>query len=286
MAIDEEQVVVEEEAIEDTEVSEEETPAEEQEEESTEEVDEEVEDRIVTIGDSEPEEEEEHKEAPGWVKTVRKVNRQQEREIKRLKKQLEEVTKPAEETVELGPKPTLQDANFDDKKFEADLITWHERKRKVEEQQKAKEKAIEEQNRAWQEKQERYASLEKEHNFKDFKETESIVSDTFNQTQQGVLVQGADDPVLLVYALGKNLKKLEELSKITDPIVLAAKLGKLEAQLKVTSRKAPAPEKRVTGGKTGSGSVDKTLDRLREEAERTGDYSKVHAYKRKLQGAK
>ena len=273
MSIDEE-VVIEEEAIENPEVSEEEVieDTETLEEETPEE---EEEDRIVTIGEPEEEEtpEEVVQETPGWVKKVRKVNREQEREIKRLKKQLETVTAPKEEPLELGPKPTLESAKFDDKKFEKDLLDWHEKSRKVEEQKLKQQKAIEQQNKAWQEKQARYASLKQEHKFKDYTEAEEAVSEIFNTVQQGVIIQGADDPALLVYALGKNSKKLEELSKITDPVEFAFKIAKLEAQLKVTSRKAPAPEKRVSGGKTGSGSIDRTLDKLREEADRTGDYT-------------
>lgn len=278
---------IEEEIIENPEISEEEAPEEAREEEDVEEEDD---DRIVTIGDEEPSEEEseeeESQETPGWVKKVRKVNREQEREIKRLKKQLEEVNKPQEKPLELGPKPTLESSGFDDRKFEQDLINYHERKRKVEEQQKAKEKEIENQQKAWQEKQERYVSLKKDHGFKDFQDAEETVSDIFNHVQQGIIVQGADDPALVVYALGKNPKKLEELAKINDPVIFAFKVAKLEAQLRVTNKKAPAPEKRVSGGKTGAGSTDRTLDRLREEADRTGDYTKVRAYKQKLKGAK
>ena len=59
-------------------------------------------------------------------------------------------------------------------------------------------------------------------------------------------------------------------------------VAKLETQLKVTNRKAAAaPERTIsTGGGRISGSVDSTLDRLREEALKTGDMSKVMAYKR------
>ena len=48
------------------------------------------------------------------------------------------------------------------------------------------------------------------------------------------------------------------------------------------SEKKPAtpPETRVTGNGRVSGAVDATLERLRAEAERTGDYTKVAAYKR------
>jgi hypothetical protein len=50
--------------------------------------------------------------------------------------------------------------------------------------------------------------------------------------------------------------------------------------LKVTNRKAaPPPEKTVQGTGRVTGSVDSTLDRLRADAEKSGDYSKVFAYK-------
>ena len=165
-----------------------------------------------------------------------------------------------------------------------DLLGYYDRKRLVDEQAKKKAAVMEEQTKSWKTRQERYTTSRKDHNFKDFQETEEYVSETLNQTQQGIIIQGAEDSALLVYALGKNPKKLEELSKITDPVDFAFKLAKLESQLAVTNKKAPKPEKRITGGKAGgvSGNGDATLERLREEAAKTGDYSAVTAYKRKL----
>jgi len=154
----------------------------------------------------------------------------------------------------------------------------------LEEQAELQANTEEDQNKKWQTRQESYVSLKKEHSFKDFEDAEELVSNTFNLTQQNIVVQGADDSALLVYALGKNPKKLEELSKISDPYEFAFKIAKLEAQLKVTNKKAPTPEKRVSTGKAGgmSGNSDKTLASLRAEADKTGDYTKVTAYKRKL----
>jgi len=281
----EEEVVPEEpqkeETVEESEVSQESEPVIIPDEEEDEE------DRIVTIGDSEPDKEsEENQETPGWVKKVRKVNRKLESENKKLKRQLEENAKAAEtkKPVELGEEPTLAKCKYDDDKYKQDLRAYDERKRKVEEQASEKAKTIENQNKMWQSKQEKYTNLKKEHGFKDFGDTEELVSNTFSQTQQGIMVQGADDAALLVYALGKNPKKLEELAKITDPVDFAFKIAKLESQLKVTTKKAPTPEKRVPTGNAGgmSGTTDNTLARLREEAVKTGDYTKVSAYKNKL----
>ena len=280
--IDEEDINTEEEIVEDSDVSEEVEPENDQD-------DDEDEDRVVTIGDSvseddESEETEDKPETPGWVKKVRKVNRKLEGENKRLKRQLEERTTETVKPVELGEKPTLKTSGYDDEKYETDLISYYERKRKVEEQVAHRTSEVEAQNKTYKTRQEKYVSLKQEHNFKDFKTAEELVSDTFSQVQQGIIVQGADDSALLVYALGKNPKKLEELSKITDPVEFAFKIAKLESQLKVTDRRAPKPEKRVSSGKSGgiSGSADKTLERLRDEAAKTNDYTKIAAYKKKL----
>lgn len=239
-------------------------------------------DIVVTIGDEPIVEEEEHKEAPAWVKKVRKVNRQLEAENRKLKRALQERSTESEPAIELGEKPTLKSVKYDDKKYEQELAAYYERKRKLEELEAQKAKQAEEQQRKWQERQQKYAATKAEHGFKDFEEVEELVSSTLDVTQQGIIVQGADDSALLVYALGKNPKKLEELSKVKDPVEFAVRIGKLETQLKVTNKKAPAPEKRVSGGKSSGlgGSGDATLERLRAEAQKTGDYSKVIAYKR------
>jgi len=283
--------MAEEEVVEDEFVVEEEQSNEEVEEtevEDSDEVedDEEEEDRIVTIGDEEPPEEEEEAEAPGWVKKVRKVNRKLESEVKALKRQLAERSteqqKP-EPTIEVGEKPTLKSVRYDDKKYEQELASYYERKRLAEEQQAQQAKQVEEQKRQWQKRQERYVEKKREHSFKDFDEVEDLVQNSLDVMQQNIIIHGADDSSLLVYALGRNPKKLEELSAVKDPVEFAFRVAKLEEKLKVTSKKAPAPEKKISGSKAGglSGKADQTLERLRKEAERTNDYTKVTAYKRK-----
>jgi hypothetical protein len=118
---------------------------------------------------------------------------------------------------------------------------------------------------------------------RDFDDAESTVLSTLSVTQQGIIVQGADNSALVVYALGKNPAKAKELAGITDAVKFAFAIAKLETQLKVQakSKSAPPPEGKVRSGSAPiSGSVDSNLERLRAEAEKTGDMSKVAAYKR------
>jgi hypothetical protein len=85
----------------------------------------------------------------------------------------------------------------------------------------------------------------------------------------------------VIYALGKNPKKAKELAQIDDPVKFAFAVAKLESQLKISNRKAATrPEKQVSATAPIKGAVDSTLERLREEAARTGNMDKVMAYKR------
>lgn len=112
-------------------------------------------------------------------------------------------------------------------------------------------------------------------------EAEDIARDVLTQTQQGILLHGAEKPELLVYHLGKNPQKAKELASITDPIQFAFAAAKIDAQIKMTARKpSTSPERKPSGSASLSGTTDSTLNKLRAEAEKTGDFTKVIAYKK------
>ena len=253
--------------------------------EETEEVEEEQ--VIVSFGDEEEpqeeSEEEEPKKAAKWVKDLRKDYRQTRRENRELKAKLEELTKAKEEPLKLGAEPTLEDCDYDSELFKVKFSEYLEQKRKVDEEQAKVRESEEQEKRQWQEKLDTYEARKVELKYPDYEDAEVFVLDKLNQTQKAVILQAADDPATMVYALGKNEGKAEELASIKDPIKFTKALTLLEAKLKVTQRKAKTkPERVISGGTSSSASVDKTLERLREEAEKTGNYSKVAAYKRKL----
>lgn len=238
---------------------------------------------IVTIG-GEPEPEPEQQSAPEWVKELRRQSREDKRRIRELERLVQQGGQPAAETKPApGPKPTLESADYDTERYERDLATWYERKRQHEADLAAREAAEKAQAEQWQGKLNGYTEKRQSLKVRDFEDAEALVADTLSVTQQGMILAGADNPALLVYALGKNPKRAQELASIQDPVVFAWRAAKLEAELKVTNRKPTTqPERTVTGTAPKSGTVDSNLDRLRAEAERTGDYSRVFAYKRQL----
>lgn len=240
---------------------------------------------VVSIGEEAPPAEEEQR-APEWVRELRKANREKERRIRELEAKLQTTTQTENKPVALGPKPKLEEFDYDADRFEQALDAWHERKRQHDLETERVRQAEQQQQQAWQAKLEGYSKAKAELKVRDYEDAEAIAQEVFNVTQQGVILQGADNPALVIYALGKNPKKAADLAKINDPVKFAFAVAKLEKELKVTNRRAaPAPERVIQGTGRASGAVDSTLERLRAEAEKTGNYTKVLQYKRQKQAA-
>ena len=269
--IEDSEVEVEEEETEVSEIVDNEEP------EDTEEV-------VVSIGEEAPPPEE-HTPAPEWVKELRKTNRELQRQNRELQGRLQ-AAPPETKPVVIGTKPKLEDHDYDADKYEEALTSWFERKRQADEVNAKQEAEVMNQQKAWQAKLDGYGKAKAELRVKDYEDAEAVAQEVFSITQQGVLLQGADNPALVVYALGKNPAKAKELASITDPVKFAFAVAKLEKDLKVTNRRqAPAPERIVTGTGRSSGAVDSTLERLREDAARTGNMTKVIAYKAQKRSA-
>jgi hypothetical protein len=269
-------------------IEDEETYAEEDIEEVTEIVDDQeepdTEEVVVSIGEEAPPPEE-HTPAPEWVKELRKTNRELQRQNRELQARVQ-AAPPETKPVVIGNKPKLEDHDYDADAYEEALTSWFERKRQADDVNAKQEAEVMNQQKAWQAKLDGYGKAKAELRVKDFEDAEEVAQQVFSITQQGVLLQGADNPALVVYALGKNPAKAKELAEIKDPVKFAFAVAKLEKDLKVTNRRqAPAPERIVTGTGRSSGAVDSTLERLREDAARTGNMTKVIQYRAQKRSA-
>ena len=234
---------------------------------------------VITIGDEKPQEEEEQQPAPTWVKELRKSDREKAKRIRELEQQIASREQPSSEVEALGAKPTLEACDYDADKFETDLTAWHDKKRLIEEKTANQRKEQESAQAAYNSKVEAYNTAKAALKVPDFEDAEAAVIGTFSQIQQAVLVK-AKDAEKLVYAIGKSKTEMAKLAAIKDPIDFALAIGALGTQLKITPRKAPpAPERTVRSTSGASNAGDSHLEKLREEALRTGDMSKVFAYK-------
>jgi hypothetical protein len=243
-------------------------------------IDDEVE---VSIGDKPVQAEEPKQSAPAWVRELRRRERELQREVRELRAKVQ--TPQAEnQPPAVGAKPKLEDHDYDAEKFEVALAGWFERKRQADEHAAKQKQSEEHQKQAWQARLDAYGKAKASLRVRDYEDAEASVTESLNVTQQGIIVSGAENPALVTYAIGKDPAKLKELAAIADPVKFAFAVAKLETQLKVNPRKpAAAPEVIVKSTtRLAGGSHDQVLERLYDEADKTGDRTKVIAYKAKL----
>lgn len=191
--------------------------------------DEESDEVVVSIGEEAPPAEEEQR-APEWVRELRKANREKERRIRELEAKLQTTAQTENKPVALGPKPKLEEFDYDADRFEQALDAWHDRKRQHDLETERVRQAEQTQQQAWQAKLDSYSKAKAELRVRDYEDAEAIAQEVFNVTQQGVILQGAENPALVIYALGKNPKKAAELAKNTDPVKFAFAVAKLEKE--------------------------------------------------------
>lgn len=233
---------------------------------------------VVTIGEDAPPSDEDDTAAPTWVRELRKTNRELARENRELKQKQSPL---AADQAAAMTKPTLADCDYDEDAFEAKLTEWREQQARVTADKQKKVDAEKQAQEAWQAKLDTHGKAKAALKVDDYDDAEAAALESLSVTQQGIIVSGAENSALVVYALGKNPAKAKELASITDPVKFAFAVARLETQLKVTPRKAaPPPERKVSGNAAAGGSVDTKLAGLEAEADRTGDRSKVIAYNR------
>jgi hypothetical protein len=164
---------------------------------------EEDEDVVSINGEAPDPETEDDDRAPGWVRDLRKEYRNEKRRAKELEQKIERLERGAAPSSQpLGSKPTLEGADYDTERYETELASWYEKKRTHDDQQnvvQSQQKAVQ---KEWETKLESYHSSKAELKVKDYDFAEDVVQDNLSVMQQGMIVQGADNPALVVYALG------------------------------------------------------------------------------------
>lgn len=245
---------------------------------------------VVSIDGEEASEKEEAEPAPEWVKDLRKKHRELERENRDLKAKVSAANGMENAPAILPKKPKLDDdgIDYDQDKYEAELDAWYAKKKDFDDKQRENEKAEAERQNSFNAKLESYNQAREKIRVPDFEDAEGNLINALDRTQQGIIIDACENPALLVYALGRNQGKLNELAAIKNPVQFAYAVSKLENTMKVTKKTAAAEVEKMPpsfGGKSVA-SADKNLDRLRAEAEKTGDYSKVMQYKKQLKAKK
>lgn len=235
------------------------------------------------IGFADEEEEDESEQTP-LVQRLRSEIRERDRKLAKLAR--------APETDD-DPEPHVSDepGSIEDFDYDSDRLraAWQKHKEDLtahaewKVRQKGKEATREaEQIQTVKRVQQQAAQL----GVKDFDAREARVREALSPIQLKAIVQYADNPAAMIAALGGSQTKLDELSSVSDPARFMMKLQDLQRGLKMGKKKPPEPETRVHGGNANLAAVtDKEEERLEREAARTGDRSKVIAYRRERRNA-
>lgn len=238
-----------------------------------------------------PTSEDEESEAKPWVKQLRTKQKELARENRELKAKLQQVTPKAEpeQVKTLGAKPTLGDEgiDYDEDAFTTAMDKWYSDKREIEAATDRQKAAQAEQVKAQEAKHETYKQQIAKLKAPDYKDAEDEVTEKLTVEQQGILLAGADNPALMVLALGKSPKRLAELSQIKDLAKFAVAIGKVEKDLQErnsVNKPKPKPSSDLprSSSTLSQGKVDKKLEALEKAAEKSGDRSAIVAYKKSL----
>jgi hypothetical protein len=229
----------------------------------SEQAEEQPEEYSLRVGDEEiqlTEEDDDHVDgqpAPQWVKDLRKNNREKDKELRELRRQLEQVqSRPAEQqpqqqTDAIPPKPTLESCEYDETAFEQAMTDWHEKKSRAEQQKQQQERQQQENIQKFQQRLQKHQERATKLPVKDYRETEEIVRRELPVIQQEILIHAADEgSELIAYALGKNPQLRQRVAAETDPIRAAFLLGQISKQVSLAPKpkKAIKPEPEVRGG--------------------------------------
>ncbi|MGP2520467.1 phage capsid protein [Pantoea ananatis] len=194
--------------------------------------------------------------APQWVKELRKNNREKDKELRELRRQLEQVqSRPVEakqaESDAIPPKPTMESCDWNDEAFEQAMTDWHEKKSRAEQAKQQKERQQQEYQQRFQQRVDAHKQRAAKLPVKDYQEMEEIVRSEVPDLQKEILIHAADEgSELIAYALGKNPQLRQRVAAETDPIRAAFLLGQISKQVSLApkARKATKPEPVVRGG--------------------------------------
>lgn len=250
---------------------------------------------ILLEGEEEPDDgsasqPKDQKDNVAWTR-MRKAEAAEKKARERIA-ELERKLQPSEDEAP-GDKPTLESCGWDEEAKDKALLEWNDKiqRKAARDAQRAQQQA-----QAKAEADAKAAKLEEGYKAskaewaprvgaKPYEVAEKAVASALGVDAQDILMKVAKKPAMVVYALGTRPALLEEFAKETDRDMFVARLKDMEASIKVKKKGTPPPppDRRITG--SGGSAGGSTLEKLREDAAKSGDYSKVDAFKRKQREA-
>lgn len=209
--------------------------------------------------------------APEWVKKIREENR----ELKRQQREWQQQQGQSQQQA-LPERPLLEDYEYDDDEYYQALETWMQTKAQHDAQVQAETAKYQKYDDTYKQ-----AVDEIKTRVPNYDEIEQSIVDMLPVPHQAAIKMMTDNPARMVVALNNSPSKLGELAQL-DVTQFAKQIVLMEANMANTKRNPnkPKPTSHKLEGAAGGG--DRQLEKLEAEADKTGDRSKIHAYKRKM----
>lgn len=207
------------------------------------------------------------------IRQLREANRTQARRIAELE------AKDAPGEIQIGEKPTLESCEWDEERFENELVTWQERKRAKE---RAEQERVEQERKSaelWNGIESKYRAGAAQLRVPGFEEKERKVDTTLPEIVRRAIKAYCDEPAKVIAALGTNDALLDRIASEKDPIKQLVTLVKLEGKMKVKRSRQIEPDKPLnSSAPLEVSSVNKQREKLEKEAARTGDRTELIAF--------
>lgn len=231
-------------------------------------------DLVITLEGDDDADEGFDPKAKAALKALRESNKEMRKRMRELEKSQ---AQPVQEQA-LRPKPTLADHQFDEEKWEADLLKWADEKGKADQQVAAIQTEF-------NTKRNDFQAAAKALAVPDYDDAKDAVVSVLDIGQQNAIILNLDkdEAAKVVYALGKSPTRLEALGKIKDPVRFGIELAKISMGVKVTTQPKTKPESALKPGGAASPQT-RDLEALRAKAQKSGDYTAYFAAK-KARGA-
>lgn len=219
---------------------------------------------------------------PALVKHLRGTIKEKERELKELLRQSQQ-SAPQQPVITQPPRmPKLDDADieYDEAVYHERMTKWAEENGKYLEQKRAQEQQQEQLQVVHQQKVANYQQRVKALKVQGYQEAEQAVLDDIPIVIQNAILHESEKPEMVVLALGRNADLRKQLAEATNPVAIGRLLERIEAKARIMP-KAKTTAATTPEVKGSNGAVINNLDKLREKAEQSGDYTAYLAAKRK-----
>lgn len=216
---------------------------------------------------------------PALVRHLRNTIKEKERELKELRTKSPQSQQQAPAQAPRMPQLSDDGIDYDESVFQKRLSEWSEENAKYHAAQAQQQQANQVAQQQYQQRLQQYQERVKTVKVANYQQAEKVVIDEVPEPIQAAIIQYAEKPEMVVIALARNPELRKQFADATDPVALGRQIGIIESKAK-TMPKPKSTAATVPPVKGNNGAELNSLEKLKEEARKSNDWSAYFAAKR------